>query len=61
MIYLIILFFTTVNLLAEKQTFKPLSNRLFFTIMALLILSKVLIGKFVRNRVKKEEKKNNDD
>ena len=48
-------------LLKAQPGFKPLPNWLFFTIIALLLLSKLLIGKFVRNRIKKEEKDKNKD
>ena len=58
----IILFlsFYTVSIFGNEPDFKPLPNWLFFTIIAFLIISKILIGKFVRNKVKKEENNKND-
>ncbi len=59
--YYIIFFLLSINLFADDAGFKPLPNWLFFTIIAFLILSKVLVGKLIKNRVKKQAKESQED
>jgi len=57
MYYIALIFFYSVNLFADDGGFKPLPNWLFFSIIALLVLSKILIGKLIKNKIKKDDKK----
>jgi len=59
--FYILAFLISINLLAEAPSFKPLPNWLFAAVIIFLIFAKILIGKFVKNRIKKEDLKKSEE
>jgi predicted tellurium resistance membrane protein TerC len=59
MYYILFIILISVNLFAGDKDFKPLPNWLFFTIIILLILAKIFIGKLIKNKVKNKVKVQN--
>ena len=59
--FYVLAFLISINLLAEAPGFKPLPNWLFVAVIVFLILAKILIGKFVKNRMKQEDLKKSQE